>query len=267
MKVSRSGFYQYLKRRFFFKKRDLLLVTEVRAIHKESRESYGSRRMSKALQGRGFPVGRFQARQMMREEFLFVRRKKFSICTTESNHKLKVSKNHLNRDFKTKAMNKKWAGDITYIKTALGWVYLAILMDLYSRKVVGWSMDTKMGSSLVGKAFLMATESRDPLSGFICHSDRGVQYASDEYQKLLKKKGAICSMSRKGNCYDNSVVERFFRSLKHEHVLYKNYKNPKEAMQDVGDYIFFYNNERKHSALEYKTPEEFEKKDLAKNVA
>ena len=158
MKVSRSGFYQYLKRRFFFKKRDLLLVTEVRAIHKESRESYGSRRMSKALQGRGFPVGRFQARQMMREEFLFVRRKKFSICTTESNHKLKVSKNHLNRDFKTKAMNKKWAGDITYIKTALGWVYLAILMDLYFVKWL-WSMDTKMGSSF-GKAFLMATESK-----------------------------------------------------------------------------------------------------------
>ena len=206
-------FLSIFKEKIFFKTRDLLLVTEVRAIHKESGESYGSRRMSKALQERRFPMGRFQARQIMREEFLFVRRKKFSICITESNHKLKVSKNHLNQDFKTKVMDKKWVGDITYIKTTLGWVYLAVLVDLYSRKVIGWSMDTKMGSPLVCRAFLMATESRDPLSGFICHSDRRVQYASSEYQKLLKKKGAICSMSRKGNCYDNSVVETFFRKL------------------------------------------------------
>ncbi len=242
-------------------------MTEVKVIHKKSRESYGSRRMSKELQERGFQVGRFQARQIMKEELLLVRRKRFSICTTESRHQLKVSENHLNQDFEAKDRNKKWAGDITYIRTALGWSYLAVLIDLYSRKVIGWSMDTKMNASLVCRAFLMAVESRKPSPGFICHSDRGAQYASNEYQELLKMNEVICSMSRKGNCYDNSVVERFFRSLKHEHVLYKNYKTQEEAIQDAGDYIFFYNNERKHSVLGYKTPEEFEKKDLTESVA
>ena len=242
-------------------------MTEVKAIHKRSRRNYGSRRMSRALQEKGYKVGRYQTRQIMKEGGLLVKSKRFSICTTESGHQLKVSENHLNQNFKAEERNKKWAGDITYIKTALGWVYLAVLIDLYSRKIIGWNMDTKMSSSLVSKAFLMAVETRKPSTRFLFHSDRGVQYASTEYRNLLKREGALCSMSRKGNCYDNSVVERFFRSLKHEQVLYKKYSTPEEAKHDVGDYIFFYNTERKHSALGYRSPEEFEKEELKENVA
>ena len=257
MEVSRSGFYEYRRR----PKGDGQnpLVGRVKAIHEETRGSYGSRRMAKQLQEEGHEVGRYRARSLMRKAGVKVKRKRRFRATTDSRHSYPVAPNRLDRQFDVQAPNQAWVGDITYLWTAEGWLYLAVIIDLFSRRVVGWSLASHMPAQLVKDALTMALWRRQPPPGLIHHSDRGSQYACHDYQKLLDGHGLVCSMSRKGDCWDNAVAERFFGSLKRERTDDRLYATREEAKQDVIDYIeMFYNSRRKHSYLGYSSPSEFE---------
>lgn len=195
----------------------------------------------------------------MREIGLFSRIKRKFVVTTDSNHTLPVAGNLLDRNFTAKAPNQKWAADITYIPTRQGWLYLAVVMDLFSRKIVGWSMSDTIDSTLVQSAMRMALLERHPAAGLLHHSDRGVQYASGDFQDLLKKNQAVCSMSRKGNCWDNACVESFFSRLKNEWVKGKLYETVDEAKTDLFEYIeVFYNRKRRHASLGYVSPVVYE---------
>ena len=185
-------------------------------------------------------------------------RRKF-VATTDSRHGMPVAENRLARQFDPIAPNTAWAADITYIRTRSGWLYLAVVLDLYSRKVIGWAMDQAMPAALVCRALFLAIQQRNPSPGLLVHSDRGSQYASAEYQALLHKHALVCSMSRVGNCWDNAVVERFFLNLKMERVWQRDYANPQEAERDVVDYLVsFYNDRRLSSKLNYLSPNAFE---------
>jgi len=260
MDVSRSGYYKYLISNHDGKiDPDFELIAKVRQIFSRSKGSYGSRRISKQLQNEGFSIGRYRTRSLMKKaDVAVVRRKKFR-HTTDSNHTLPVAPNLLDRKFDAPRPNTVWCADITYIWTVKGWQYLAVIIDLYSRKVVGWAIDRWIKVSLVKEALLMAYWHRKPKRGLVHHSDRGIQYASHEYQELLKTCGMVCSMSRKGNCWDNAVVESFFHSLKTERTNCLIYRSGDEARLDVLDYIeMFYNSHRLHSFLGYKSPNNFE---------
>lgn len=216
--------------------------------------------MSEALKEDGEEVGRYRARTLMRQAAVRVKRKKHYKVTTQSRHDYPVASNHLNRQFEVSAPNRVWATDLTYLWTEQGWLYLAVVLDLFSRKVVGWSLSGQMKVELVRDALLMAISIRKPSRGLIHHSDRGSQYACDAYQTLLSEHGMICSMSHKGNCWDNAVVERFFRSLKSDQTDHCRYATREEAKKDVIDYIeMFYNSRRYHSYLGYVSPAEYEK--------
>jgi transposase InsO family protein len=195
----------------------------------------------------------------MREQGLKARQKRKFKNTTDSNHDLPIKRNILNRQFKVSQPNKVWVSDITYIYTKEGWLYLAIIIDLYGRKVVGWSMNERITKELVLEALEMAINRRKPARGLIFHSDRGSQYASHEFQRMLWEHGFISSMSRKGNCWDNAVSESFFSTLKTELIYQNQYESRGEAKRDIFQYIeIFYNRFRLHSALGYKSPEEYE---------
>jgi len=259
--VTRSGYYSYHKRSRN-KPEDPLhqeMLEWVKRIADESGYTYGSRRMQNALGALGFPVGRNKAKKLMREAGVQARyRKKYKV-RTDSNHKKPVFENVLNRRFVTNGPDQAYVGDITYIWTQEGWLYLAVVIDLFSRKVVGWSMSSRMKASLVCDALTMAIWQRRPKPGLIVRSDRGVQYASDIYRRLLKIHGYIGSMSRKGNCWDNAVAESFFGSLKQERVQWRHYQSRHGAQQDILNYItMFYNSYRLHSFLGYKNPNQFE---------
>jgi len=216
--------------------------------------------MSEALKKEGEEVGRYQARTLMRQAAVEVRSKKRYRVTTQSRHRYPVGFNHLDRQFSVSAPNRVWAADITYLWTEQGWLYLAVVLDLFSRKVVGWSMSSQMTVDLVRDALRMALWIRKPESGLIHHSDRGSQYACHEYQALLSEHRMVCSMSRKGNCWDNAVVERFFRSLKCDQTDHRRYATREEAKKEVIDYIeMFYNSRRFHSYLGYLSPADYEK--------
>jgi transposase InsO family protein len=188
------------------------------------------------------------------------------IHTTDSNHALPIADNVLNRQFEPTAANVSWVADITYIRTRSGWLYLAAVMDLYSRKIIGWAMAPNMPAELVSSALQMAIAQRNPPPGLIVHSDRGCQYASYTYRALLARHGLCASMSGKGNCWDNAVMERFFLNLKMERVWQRNYANHAEAARDILDYIVgFYNNVRLHSTLGYLPPNVYERKSAAKS--
>jgi transposase InsO family protein len=259
--VTRSGFYAYLRRREQGPDPDHEDMLEwVKDIAESSGHTYGARRMAKALQALSFPVGRYQARSLMREAGVWVRYRRRYRVTTDSDHRQPVFPNRLERNFRTEAVDQVWAGDITYLWTQEGWLYLAVVIDLYSRKVVGWSMGKRLTSTLVCDALQMALWHRRPPKGqVIHHSDRGVQYASKAFRKLLKRHGIAGSMSRKGDCWDNAVVESFFGSLKSERVLWRNYQTRQEARADIVEYItMFYNSHRLHSYLGYQSPDHFE---------
>lgn len=225
-----------------------------------SRYSYGSRRMKAALNALGYPVSRNKARKLMREADVQVRHRKKYKLTTDSNHKQPVFDNLLDRQFDVSQLDQVHVSDITYLWTREGWLYLAVVIDLYSRKVVGWSMSSRMKSQRVCDALTMAIWRRKPKDGLIHHSDRGSQYASKAFRRLLKAHGIQGSMSRKGNCWDNAVAESFFGSLKQERVQWVCYQTRLEAQQDVLDYItMFYNSQRLHSYLGYVSPNAFEK--------
>lgn len=261
LQVSRSGYYDYLSRQ---QRPDCptrqRLIIKVRAIHSANRQTYGSRRICKALKEDGEAVGRYQTRTLMRQAEVEVRSKKHFKVTTDSRHDYPVALNLLDRKFEVSAPNRVWAADITYLWTEEGWLYLAVVLDLFSRKVVGWSASGRMKVELVSDALRMALLIRKPHRGLIHHSDRGSQYACHDYQSLLSEHGMICSMSRKGNCWDNAVAERFFRSLKSDQTERRRYATREEAKKDVIDYIeMFYNSRRYHSYLDYVSPADYER--------
>ena len=239
--------------------KDFVLVSIIRQIHSETRGAYGSRRTSKRLRSQGHNVGRYRSRSLMKKAGVSVKhRKKFRI-TTDSNHNLPVAPNLLNRNFQVDLPDTVWCSDISYLWTMEGWLYLAVVIDLYARKVVGWAMSRSMKASLVKDALSMAYWRRKPGKGLIHHSDRGSQYAGSDYQKLLGFYGMICSMSRKGDCWDNAVAESFFHSLKTEWTADIIYRTRNDARGDVIQYIeMFYNSNRLHSYLDYKNPNDFE---------
>lgn len=247
---------------------DFELIVRVRQINTNTRGSYGSRRMSGQLREDGHDVGRYRARTLMHKAGVSVKRRKKFKRTTDSNHKLPVAPNHLNRQFEAERPDTVWCADITYLWTLQGWLYLAVVLDLYSRKIVGWAMNNRLKDPLVKEALSMAYWRRKPEKGLVHHSDRGSQYAGDDYQNLLKQYGMVSSMSRKGDCWDNAVVESFFHSLKTEWTADIIYRNRDEARSDVIRYIeMFYNSHRLHSSLGYKNPNDFENNFLMAKVA
>jgi putative transposase len=232
----------------------------IKEIHRRSRYTYGSRRIMYQLRRNGLAIGRYQVRRLMRLAGVIVRKKRRFRITTRSNHRYPVSPNLIQGHFQTERPNLVWVSDITYIKTLEGWLYLSIVMDLYSRKVVGWSLDRNMAVEMVKKALIMAIGRRQPGPGLIHHSDRGIQYACNEYRQLLQSHGMISSMSRSGNCLDNAVAERFFRTLKTECLMNWLTMKAEEVKNDIVDYIeMFYNSERLHSFSGYFSPNDYEK--------
>lgn len=263
LQVSRSGYYAHRRTKPGAKR--LQEQTHVKAAFTASGASYGSRRVMHALRQQGLHIGRYRVRALMREAGLRTSWKRKFVSTTDSRHTLPVAENVLDRQFDVGEPNRAWVSDITYIRTAQGWLYLAVVLDLYSRKVVGWSMAPNMPATLVKSALAMALQQRRPQPGLVLHSDRGSQYASDEYQALLKRHQVVCSMSRKGNCWDNAVMERFFLNLKMERVWRRQYANHGEARRDINQYIVgFYNAVRLHSTLGYLSPSAYEAKLTAK---
>ena len=260
--VSRSGFYAYVRRQAAprIDRDEVALLARVKAIHAETQQSDGSRRMAKQLQADGFAVGRYKARRCMHQAGMAVRRpRQRRPVTTDSRHCHAVAPNLLARQFNVAQPDQAWAGDITYLWTAEGGLYLAVLLDLYSRKVVGWAMSPHVNAALVQEALHMALGRRQPATGRRHHSDRGSQYSCPAYQRLLEDAGMRCSMSRKGDCLDNAVAERFFGSLKQERTAHYQYATRQDAKDDVIDYIeMFYNSRRKHSYLGYVSPNEYE---------
>jgi putative transposase len=262
MGVSRSGFYDFVRRQG----REPDPEHEerlgwVKDLAEASDHTYGSRRMAKALRALGYRVGRHQARSLMREAGVWVRYRRRYRATTNSNHRQPVFENRLERKFSVDAPDHVYAADITYVWTHEGWLYLAVIVDLYSRKVVGYAMRQRLTSALACDALEMALWRRRPPKGqLIHHSDRGVQYASHAFRKLLQAHDIKGSMSRKGDCWDNAVVESFFGSLKSERLHWRSYQTREEARADIVAYItMFYNSQRLHSYLGYQSPDEFER--------
>jgi transposase InsO family protein len=260
LKVSRAGYYAWLKRPESHRLRDdrrLLTMTKDR--FNKSRHTYGYRRIHSDLIDLNESCGKHRVARLMRENGIRPKtRRKFKV-TTDSRHNKPVHSNYLNRQFNAPTPNQRWVSDITYIPTVEGWLYLACVMDLYSRKIIGWSMSDRMKESLVIDATRMALFKRIPNANALLHSDRGSQYASDNFQRLLSKHGIQCSMSRKGDCWDNSAMESFFHSLKTECTYHEKYLTRNDAKKSIFDYIeVFYNLQRKHSYLGYRSPEQYE---------
>ena len=259
LEVSRSGYYGFLRRRGD-SIRQADLTARIREVHRRSRYTYGSRRIMHQLRRDGLVIGRYRVRRLMRLGGVSVRKKRKYKITTRSNHRYPASPNLIQGCFQTEKTNLVWVSDITYIKTVQGWLYLAVVVDLYSRKVVGWSLARNMAVQMVKNALLMAIGRRKPDPGLIHHSDRGIQYACDGYRRLLRSYGMISSMSRSGNCLDNAVAERFFRTLKTECLINWRDMSADEVRHDIVDYIeMFYNNERLHSFPGYMSPNDYEK--------
>jgi len=260
--VSRSGLYAYLHRQAAapIDREEVELVARVKAIAAQTGQSYGSRRMAKQLQAEGFQVGRCKARRLMREAEVVVRRPMHRRpLTTNSRHGYGIAPNLLARQFDVEKPDQAWVGDITYVWTAEGWLYVSVLLDLYSRKVVGWAMSAPIDADLVQAALRMAVGRRQPAPGLLHHTDRGSQYAGQAYQGRLAAQGIRCSMSRKGECLDNAVAERFFGSLKGERTAHRAYATRQDARADILEYIeMFYNSTRLHSYLGYRSPNDYE---------
>lgn len=257
--VSRSGYYA-AQRRGGREAKACPVSVRLQAAFARSGRCYGSRRLQAALRGEGIKLGRCRVRRLMHAHGLRATWKRKFIHTTDSRHGLPTAANVLDRQFEPAAPNQAWVSDITYLRTRSGWLYLAAVMDLFSRKIVGWAMAPTMPAELVCSALQMAITQRRPAPGLIVHSDRGSQYASEAHRSLLERHGLRASMSRKGNCWDNAVMERFFLNLKMERVWQRDYANHAEATRDVTEYIVgFYNNVRLHSKLGYLSPTAYER--------
>ena len=259
--VSRSGYYAWRRRpqsrRAHERER---LLAEIRSLHAESDQAYGAPRIHQELCAAGQRTGRHRIARLMRAAGLRARRRRRRFPrTTDSRHALPVAPNVLGQRFRVEGPNQVWAGDITYLPTDEGWLYLAVLLDLFSRRVVGWAMDRGLTRALTLQALRMALLLRRPAAGLVHHSDRGSQYAATDYQLVLERVGFVCSMSRTGNCYDNAVVESFFSTLKTELAQHRRWRTRAQARSDVFAWIEgFYNRRRRHSTLGYHSPVDYE---------
>lgn len=266
MKVSTSAYYAWCQRPDDNDKeaKEDKIKAALHQVFHENKQVYGSRRLSDALNDVGIRAGRYKVKRWMKELGLNVRYPKKFKVTTDSDHNEAISANKLDRQFTIDSPNKVWTTDITYLWTLEGWLYVAVVIDLFSRQVVGWAVEDHMRTSLCTDALQMAFWRRKPKAGLLHHSDRGSQYASKEYRKHLRLMKMEQSMSRKGNCWDNSPTERFFRSLKHEQLNYEKLRTKEVAKLSVIDYLAFYNGQRKHSKLGYLSPLKFEQEFLKK---
>ena len=265
IEASRSGYYRWkIQPQSKRQKENEKILVEIKEAHKNSRKTYGSPRIAEELRSNGTTCSKKRVARLMKIHGIVGKAKKKFKATTNSNHTLPVAENLLNQNFAAEKPNTVWVSDITYIPTREGWLYLAVILDLYSRQVVGWAMSDRLTSGFVVRALYQAIGRRHPASGCILHSDRGVQYASTDFRDVLSAYGFIQSMSRKGNCYDNAVAESFFHTLKTEHVYDYQYETRAEARQSIFEYIeMFYNRQRRHSALGYRSPVSFELEAMA----
>lgn len=258
--ASPAGYYAWRERPVSAaqQRRDALLV-DIQAIHAEVKARYGSPRIHAELQARGRRCCVNTVAVLMRKSGLAAKTTRKFRHTTDSNHNRPVADNLLRREFDPEQPNEAWVSDITYIPTREGWLYLAVVEDLYARKVVGWAMAARMSSRLVVEALTMAVQRRLPGAELLAHSDRGSQYASEHYQRLLQTHGITCSMSGRADCWDNAPMESFFATLKKELVHHEDYQTREEAKASIFEYIeIFYNNQRRHSTLGFKSPTEYE---------
>lgn len=263
--VGRSGFYAWLDRPESLRSREnRRWVDEIKMVYKRSRQTYGSPRIHADLKDKGYVIGKHRVARLMRLNQIVSKHKRKYRVTTDSRHNHPVAQNKLKREFNVSGPDQCWVSDITYVPTREGWLYLAVTLDLFHRKVIGWAMDRWITRLLVMRALNMAIKNGTLKPGLVHHSDRGVQYACNDFQSLLKAHGIECSMSRKGDCWDNAVAESFFRTLKVELTHNRRYKTRQEAQADIFEYIeVFYNRQRRHSYLGYQSPVEFEKTNFA----
>ena len=265
LEVSPSGFYDWEQRQVQPCARlveDQGLAHEIKSIHAHSRETYGSPRIVRELRKKGRRHGRNRVGRLMKKDGLCGRQKgRYRVRTTDSNHDQPIVPNRLAEAPAATAPNQLWVADITFIETAEGWLYLAAILDLYSRKIVGWAMSERIDTSLVLKALAMALLHRQPPANLLLHSDRGVQYASSDYRQALRQAGLVASMSRKANCYDNATMESFWSTIKMDLIYRRKFNTRSQARSEIFDYIeTFYNRQRSHSALDYHSPVDFELK-------
>jgi transposase InsO family protein len=259
--ISRSSYYQFIqaipsKRRLENKR----LLEKIKAIHKESRETYGSPRIHAALLSQGELFSRKRISALMKKEGIVAKMKKRFRVTTKANPKAVSAPNLLKQNFTAEKPNQRWVADFTYVATQEGWLYVATVLDLFSRRIVGLAMSDRMTTDLVSKALQQALIHRQPPANLIHHSDRGCQYTSQAFQALLKKRNIVASMSGIGNCYDNATQESFYHTLKTEHVYFEFYKTREQAIESIFEYVeVFYNRKRSHSTLGYLSPDMFEK--------
>jgi transposase InsO family protein len=264
LEVSRSGYYRWFKRKPSQRQLDnQSLDAEISEIYDGSKGRYGSPKITQELRDRGRRVGKNRVAKRMRKAGLRSKiRRKYKV-TTDSKHHFPVAANRLERNFSADAADKVWVSDITYLATGSGWLYLTVIIDLFSRMVVGWALSSSLGHEMVVTALKRAIRRRRPGKGLVFHSDRGVQYACTDFRKELNKHKCIQSMSRKGDCWDNAVAESFFGIIKTELVYHERYEGHQDTLQSIFEYIeVFYNRQRRHSTLEYLCPSEYEKQKL-----
>jgi transposase InsO family protein len=263
--VSRSGFYAWRRRPPSARAQaNQHLVAEIRRIHAEVDRSYGSPRMQPELRARGLSCGRHRVARLMRAHGIRAKQARRFRVTTDSRHGFAIAPNRLGRVFAAAAPNRVWMSDVTYIPTGAGWCYLAVLVDAFSRRVVGWAVGTQLTAALPRRALERALADRRPAPGLLHHSDRGIQYACTAYQQALAEHGIVSSMSRRGDCWDNAVVESFFGALKVERLHERRFFTAEQVEAEVGDYIErFYNRQRRHSTLGYVSPVVFELRHVA----
>ena len=266
--VSRSGYYAWTERETSPRAvRDACLVLQIKAIHDTNRHAYGSPRVHRELVARGECVGKNRVERLMRQNGVVAKRKRRFRKTTDSNHPNPIAPNLLERDFEPAGPSLVWAGDVTYIDTDEGWGYLAVLLDLFSRRVVGWALRPHNDTALVLAALQSALNTRNPPPGLLHHSDRGSTYTSGDYRKALDQAGLVASMSRKGDCWDNAVAESFFATLRAEFVEGQRFPTRAIAQALIGDYVDnFYNPRRRHSFNDYLSPVEFELKSKVESI-
>jgi transposase InsO family protein len=264
LQVSRSGFYAWQRREPSARTQaNQHLLARMRVLHQQTREAYGARKMWQLLNREGLACGRHRVARLRRLAGIVALRRRRYVRTVQARHQDSVAiPNRLNQQFAVPGKNRVWAADFTFVPTRTGWLYVAVVLDLYSRRVVGWAMNLRQSPTLVIDAWLMAWRHRRPTPGLLHHSDQGNQYRASVYQRLLTRRGVVPSMSRKGNCYDNAPVESFFSSLKNELVRHRRFAHQAEARYAIAEYIeMFYNRERLHQALGYRSPEEFERQE------
>ena len=269
LEVSASGYYAWRHRGPSLRDRaDTRLLLDIRAIYLEAKRRYGSPRIFEELCARGHRLSCKRVERLMRADGLQAKHSRKFRVTTDSKHQHPVADNTLGREFEVDVPDARWAADITFVWTNQGWLYLAVVMDLFSRRIVGWQMSNRINRQLVIGALQMALKARRPESGLLHHSDRGSQYACHDYREMLEEAGCVCSMSRKGNCWDNAPVESFFATLKRELVHDRRFETREQARSEIFEFIeVWYNRQRRHSSLDYMSPAEYETKMFTQSQA